>query len=221
MSLAVLRRKANEKTKLNMQNRYAGQRGQPFALNMVGRGKVRSNPVMGMVNNNRCCPPTGFANVSDDKKVSRQTSYYNYNKRSLKGLGRLASRVVTISDPSVVNSPDQMVTHKREPKVASSQHIKDIKLKEIRCDNRVVHCDPNAVPPFSQPNPNLIPPSGSSFLPSYLPATCNNNCGKGKATITKDLRFMSSSDYLKKKLSYRKMTGNYEEPLMNNSSSRC
>mgnify|MGYP001445168440 CR=1 FL=1 len=69
MSLAVLRRKANEKTKLNMQNRYAGQRGQPFALNIIGRGTVRSNPVVGSVDKNRCCPPTGFANVSDDKKV--------------------------------------------------------------------------------------------------------------------------------------------------------
>lgn len=216
MSLAILRRKANEKTKLNMQNRYAGQRGQPFALNMVGRGTVKSNPVMGKFNNNRCCPPTGFNNVSDDKKVSKQTSYHNYNKRSLTGLGRLASRVV---DFVPVANATIMITHKREPKVSSSQHIKDIKLKEIRCDNKSFKCDPDTN--YQNPNPNLTPPQGSGFLPSYLPATCNNNCGKGKAVITKDLRFMSSSDYLKKKLSYRKMTGNYEEPLMNNSSSRC
>ena len=217
MSLAVLRRKANEKTKLNMQNRYAGQRGQPFALNMIGRGTVKSNPVMGLVNKNRCCPPTDFNSVSVDKKVSQQTSYYNYNKRSLKGLGRLASRVVNLVP--ILPNPTIMITHKREPNVSSSQHIKDIKLKEIRCDNKSFKCDPNTN--YQNPNPQLRPPSGSSFLPSYLPATCNNNCGKGKATITKDLRFMSSSDYLKKKLSYRKMTGNYEEPLMNNSSSRC
>ena len=221
MSLAVLRRKANEKSKLNIQNKYASARGEPFALNVIGRGTVRSKPTMGEVNNNRCCPPNGFANVTADKKVSKQKSYYNYNRRSLGGLGRLASRVVTISNASVANSPDQIITHKRAPNFTSSQHIKDKKTKELRCDNKNLQCNSNAVPPFSQPNPNVTRPSGSSFLPAYLPAECNNNCGKGKATITKDLRFMSSSDYLKKKLSYRKMTGNYEEPLMRGTSSRC
>lgn len=58
----------------------------------------------------------------------------------------------------------------------------------------------------------------SSFLPSYIAPECKNDCGKGRVHITKNLGFMSSSEYLKKKLSYRKMSGNYEEPLMNNAS---
>ena len=67
-------------------------------------------------------------------------------------------------------------------------------------------------------NPSITNPSGSSFLPSYIAPECKNDCGKGRAHITKNLGFMSSGDYLRKKMSFRKMSGNYEEPLMNNAS---
>ena len=109
-----------------------------------------------------------------------------------------------------------MVTYKRSPEFSQSQYIKDKKIKEVRCDHKAYLCDKNASPPFSTKNPNIAKPTGTSFLGSYVSPQCRNNCGKGRAYITKNLGFMSSSDYLNKKKSFRKMTGNYEEPLMNN-----
>ena len=114
-----------------------------------------------------------------------------------------------------------MITHKRSPEFSQSQHVKDKKMKEIRCDHKAYLCDPNATPPFSTKNPNITNPSGSSCLPSYIAPECRNDCGKGRAHITKNLGFMSSGDYLRKKMSFRKMSGNYEDPLMKGSSSRC
>ena len=216
MSLHVLKRKAAAKSKLNIQNQYASARGQPFALNMTNRGGIRSAPVMGQVNMIRCCPP----NDSVRKPVQSQ-SYFNYHRRSLGGLGRLASRVVNPGTTPLVNPKDIMITHKRSPEFSQSQHVKDKKMKEIRCDHKAYLCDPNATPPFSTKNPNITNPSGSSCLPSYIAPECKNDCGKGRAHITKNLGFMSSGDYLRKKMSFRKMSGNYEEPLMKGSSSRC
>ena len=111
--------------------------------------------------------------------------------------------------------------HIKEPRHFHTQHIKDKKMKEVRCDHKAYLCDPNATPPFSLKNPNITKPAGTSFLGSYVEPECRNNCEKGRAQITKNLGFMSSSDYLNKKKSFRKMSGNYEEPLMKGSSSRC
>ena len=47
MSIHVLKRKQDAKTKLTKQNQYASARNQPFSLNMTNRGSVRSVPVMG------------------------------------------------------------------------------------------------------------------------------------------------------------------------------
>ena len=228
MSIHVLKRKANARAKLNIQNQYASNRGEPFSLNMTGRGTVRSAPVMGEVSKNSCCPPDNFV-----RKSAKPQSYFNYHRRSLGGLGGLlsgngttcvgglASRVVHLRNTPVNGSLNQMVTYKRSPEFSQSQHINDKKIKEIRCDHKAYFCDPNATPPFSTKNPNLTNPPGSSCLPSYIAPECKNNCGKGRAHITKNLGFMSSGDYLHKKMSFRKMSGNYEEPLMRGSSSRC
>ena len=221
MSIHVLKRKAAARSKLNIQNQYASARGEPFALNMTNRGGIRSMPVMGQVGMNRCCPP-----INSIRKPVQSQSYFNYHRRSLGGLGStpasvrsvggLASRVVSVSSPR-----DLMVTHKRSPEFSQSQYVKDKKMKEIRCDHKAYLCDPNATPRFSTKNPSITNPFGSSCLPSYIAPECRNNCGKGRAHITKNLKFMSSGDYLRKKMSFRKMSGNYEEPLMNGSSSRC
>ena len=216
MSIHVLKRKQDAKTKLTKQNQYASARNQPFSLNMTNRGSVRSVPVMGEINKPRlggCCPPNGAV-----RKAVQSQSYFNYNRRSTGGLGGLAARVVTLKNPSDPLSPDLMLTYKRSPDFSQMMHIKDKKIKEIRCDHKAYLCDPNATPPFSSKNPNITKPTGTSFLGSYVEPECRNNCGKGKAQITKNLGFMSSSDYLNKKMSYRKMSGNYEEPLMNNAS---
>ena len=213
MSIHVLKRKAAAKAKLTIQNQYASARNEPFAINMTNRGSVRSTPVMGQVDMNLCCPPTTAI-----RKSAQPQSYFNYHRRSVGGLGRLASRVVSLRSAPVNGSLNQMVTHKRASDNGQSQYVKDKKIKELRCDNKAYQCDPEAATPYSTPNPNITKPAGTSSLPSYIAPECKNDCGKGRAHITKNLGFMSSSEYLKKKLSYRKMSGNYEEPLMNNAS---
>lgn len=219
MSIHVLKRKQDAKTKLTKQNQYASARNQPFSLNMTNRGSIRSAPVMGEINKarlGRCCPPNGAI-----RKPAPSQSYFNYNRRSTGGLGGLAARVVHLRSTPLHGSLNQMVTHKRSPEFSQTQHIKDKKMKEVRCDHKAYLCDKNATPPFSLKNPNIAKPTGTSFLGSYVEPECRNNCGKGRAQITKNLGFMSSSDYLNKKMSFRKMSGNYEEPLMKGSSSRC
>jgi hypothetical protein len=295
MSIHVLKRKADARKKLTMQNQYAGK----WALNMTNRGVVRSNPVMGKVDKNRCCP-----GVNSTREPSISQSYHNYHRRSLGGLGRLASRV-SIRKTDGSTTTDHMVTHKRAPEVGQSHYIEDKKHKVNQCYHYEVQCDPPKkaiavsvladdgtttegvsngtykvdsitvtnqglgyssapdiiidAPPSggtqatatatinsdgqvsaitmddkgsgytSVPNvtiktkfPNVYKksrPAGSNFLPSYLEPDCHNNCGKGRAHITKNLGFMSSSEYLHKKLSNRKMeNGNYESPLMNSAS---
>ena len=219
MSIHVLKRKLDAKTKLTKQNQYASARNEPFSLNMTNRGTIRSAPVMGEINKarvGRCCPPNGAV-----RKSVQSQSYFNYNRRSTGGLGGLAARVVHLRSAPTNGSFNQMVTHKRSPEFSQTQHIKDKKMKEVRCDHKAYLCDKNATPPFSLKNPNIAKPANTSFLGSYVEPECRNNCGKGRAHITKNLGFMSSSDYLNKKMSYRKMSGNYEEPLMKGSSSRC
>ena len=215
MSIHVLRRKMNEKTKLTKQNQYASSRGEPFALNVTNRGSIRSNLGFSLKKDGTVIT-TGCCGGNPVRKPAKSQSYFNYHRRSLGGLGNLAARVVDVRSTAVNGSTDQMVTHKRAPEVGQSQYIKDKKIKELRCDNKSYQCDPLAS--YSTSNPNITKPSGSSFLPSYIAPDCNNNCGKGRVHITKNLGFMSSSEYLKKKLSYRKMSGNYEASLMNNPS---
>ena len=216
MSIHVLKRKMNEKTKLTKQNQYASSRGEPFALNVTNRGSIRSN-LGSSLKKDGTVIMTGCCGGNRVRKPAISQSYFNYHRRSLGGLGNLASRVVTVRSPAVNGSTHQMVTYKRAPEVGQSQYVKDKKIKELRCDNKAYQCDP--LTSFSTPNPNITNPSGrSSFLPSYIAPTCKNNCGKGRSHITKNLGFMSSSEHLRKKLSYRKMSGNYEEKLMNNAS---
>lgn len=219
MSIHVLKRKQDAKTKLTKQNQYASARNEPFALNMTNRGKVRSVSVKKLNNKikmGRCCPPIGAV-----RKPSRSQSYFNYNRRSTGGLGGLAARVVDVKTTPTTGSANQMLVYKRTPRFSQSLYIKDKKIKEIRCDNKSYLCDKNADPPFSKKNSTITKPTGSSFLGSYVNPECRNNCEKGRAQITKNLGFISSSEYLNKKMSFRKMNGNYESPLMNGSSSRC
>lgn len=214
MSIHVLKRKMNEKTKLTKQNQYAGK----WALNVTNRGSIRSN-LGSSLKKDGTVIMTGCCGGNQVRKPAISQSYFNYHRRSLGGLGNLAARVVSVRSEPVNGSTHQMVTYKRAPEAGQSQYVKDKKIKELRCDNKAYQCDPLAEPPYSEPNPNITKPYGSSFLPSYIAPECKNNCGKGRSHITKNLGFMSSSEHLRKKLSYRKMmSGNYEEKLMNNTS---
>ena len=203
MSIAVLKKKANARAKLTRQNQHASVRGEPFALNVTNRGVVRNTPVMGQFNMSGCCPPSDAV-----RKSAKPQSYFNFHRRTLGGLGSLSARVVDVKARDKYGSETQMLTFKRKPEFTQKDFIKNKVSKEIRCDASVIKCDPQTKP------------SGSSFLPSYIEPNCYNNCGK-QSKYTKDLGFKSSSDHLQKKLANRKMTGNYEEPLMRGSSSRC
>jgi len=198
----------NEKTKLTKQNQYASSRGEPFALNVTNRGSIRSN-LGSSFKKDGTVIMTGCCGGNRVRKPAISQSYFNYHRRSLGGLGNLAARVVTVRSPAVNGSTHQMVTYKRAPEVGQSQYVKDKKSKVVQCYHNEVQCDPNT---------KKAKPYGSSFLQSYLMPPCHNNCGKGNIATTKNLGFMSSSEHLRKKLSYRKMSGNYEEKLMNNAS---
>ena len=217
MSIHVLRRKMNEKTKLTMQNQYASSRGEPFALNVTNRGSIRSN-LGSSLKKDGTVIMTGCCGGNQVRKPAISQSYFNYHRRSLGGLGNLAARVVSVRSAPVNGTTDQMLTYKRAPEVGQSQYVKDKKIKELRCDNKAYQCDPLATIPFSTPNPNITNPSGSSCLPSYIAPEGKNTCGKGRSHITKNLGFMSSSEHLQKKLSYRKKKEGPEEKLMNNGS---
>ena len=215
MSIHVLKRKMNEKTKLTKQNQYASSRGEPFALNVTNRGSIRSN-LGSSLKKDVTVIMTGCCGGNQVRKPAISQSYFNYHRRSLGGLGKLAARVVTVRSPTVngsstaVNgSTHQMVTYKRAPEVGQSQYVKDKKSKIVQCYHNEVQCDPNT---------KKDKPYGSSFLQSYLVPPCHNNCGKGNMTTTKNLGFMSSSEHLQKKLSYRKKKDGPEEKLMNNGS---
>ena len=197
MSLHVLKRKANEKTKLTKQNQYASARNMPFSLNMTNRGVVRSTPVIGEVDMSGCCPP-----LNSVRKPSKSQSYFNFHRRTTSGLGSLASRVVHPKTAGRYKSTNQMMTYKRAPEFNQSDLIKNKKSEALRCDFKVIDCG------------NKTKPSGSSCLPKYIEPDCYNNCGK-QSKFTKDLHFISSSDHLQKKLANRKFTGKYEETLMN------
>ena len=197
MSLHVLKRKANEKTKLIKQNQYASARNMPFSLNMTNRGVVRSVPVKGQVGMSGCCPPSNSV-----RKPSRSQSYFNFHRRSTSGQGSLASRVVHPKAPGKYNSTNQMMTYKRTPEFSQSDFVKNKKSEALRCDFKGDRCD------------TKNKPTGSSCLPKYVEPNCYNNCGK-QSKYTKDLRYISSSDHIQKKLANRKFTGKYEETLMN------
>ena len=205
MSIHVLRRKMNEKTKLTKQNQYASSRGEPFALNVTNRGSIRSN-LGSSLKKDGTVIMTGCCGGNQVRKPAISQSYFNYHRRSLGGLGNLAARVVSVRSPAVNGSTHQMVTYKRAPEVGQSQYVKDKKSKIVQCYHNEVQCDPKTKP------------YGSSFLQSYRTPTCHDNCGKGNITTTKNLGFMSSSEHLQKKLSYRKKKEGPEEKLMNNGS---
>jgi len=201
MSIHVLKRKMNEKTKLTKQNQYAGK----WALNVTNRGSIRSN-LGSSLKKDGTVIMTGCCGGNQVRNPAISQSYFNYHRRSLGGLGNLAARVVEVRSEPVNGSTHQMVTYKRAPDTGQSQYVKDKKSKVVQCYHNEVQCD------------SKTKPYGSSFLQSYRTPTCHNNCGNGNITTTKNLGFMSSSEHLQKKLSYRKKKEGPEEKLMNNAS---
>lgn len=123
MSLAVLARKTREKTKMNMRSKKS------FALNMTGRGNVRSSKVTRWgcggskpcsAKNVTCCD---VISKCDKDCVAQQMSYNTYLKRQS---GGVRARVVNKNDK---------ITWKQSPDNSASAHISDVKGKMLTCPN--------------------------------------------------------------------------------------
>lgn len=80
--------------------------------------------------------------------------------------------------------------HKKMADFPSSSHTSNVSSKALRCE----HLGHNG---------------NDCVKPPILPTSCSNDCNKKNTIITKDLGFMSSSDYIKRKVSLR-TSGNYE-----------
>lgn len=116
MSLAVLARKTREKRKMNMRSKKS------FALNMTGRGNVRSSKVTrwGCGGNKPCAAKSVGCCGSKCAKdcVAQQMSYNTYLKRQSGMMGLRAKN---------------KITWKQSPDNSASAHISDIKGKMLTC----------------------------------------------------------------------------------------
>ena len=116
MSLAVLARKTREKRKMNMRSKKC------FALNMTGRGNVRSSKVTrwGCGGNKPCVAKSGGCCGSKCAKdcVAQQMSYNTYLKRQSGMMGLRAKN---------------KITWKQSPDNSASAHISDVKGKMLTC----------------------------------------------------------------------------------------
>ena len=116
MSLAVLARKTREKTKMTMRSKKC------FALNMTGRGNVRSSKVTrwGCGGNKPCVAKSVGCCGSKCAKdcVAQQMSYNTYLKRQSGMMGLRAKN---------------KITWKQSPDNSASAHISDIKGKMLTC----------------------------------------------------------------------------------------
>jgi len=117
MSLAVLARKTREKTKMNMRSKKC------FALNMTGRGNVRSSKVARWgCGGSKPCSAKSVAccanNTSAKDCVAQQMSYNTYLKRQSGMMGHRAKN---------------KITWKQSPDNSASAHISDMKGKMLTC----------------------------------------------------------------------------------------
>ncbi len=155
MSLVVLKRKLQNKHRLNKVN---SDTGTSFSLAMTNTG----------VNKSSC--------GTNNKVPIVQKSYRNYNKFLLNYKVNPRLRSTTS-------------IHKKMADFPSSSHTSNVSSKAVRCE--MGHLGDLCVKP---------PP---------IPASCSNDCSSKKTVITKDLGFISSSDYIKRKVA-RRTTGDYE-----------
>lgn len=156
MSLAVLRRKVQNRNRVNKVN---SDLNTPYVLAMTNTG----------INKSSC--------QTNVKAPIIQKSYRNYNKYLLN------YKV----DPRLKSNGS---IHKKMAEFPTSSHTSNVSSKALRCEHF-----------------NTVGSLCSKVVP--IPAQCSNNCNKNKTIITKDLGFMSSSDYIKRKVALR-TNGDYE-----------
>ena len=135
------------------------------------------------------------------KTPAPQKSYGNYNRQALLGNSGLANRVVSLRNsqtndviPNVSNGGvAERNTYKRMPEFSQGQHLYNLTCGAVRCKDNQARCAP-------------------------VSPRCYNNgdsCGKSKISITKDIGYLSSGEYLKRKIARRvtNTTQPYELPL--------
>ena len=132
-----------------------------------------------------CCPTKNSSNpgagIYVQPQPAPQRSYGNYNRQAMLGYSGLASRVVSTRDSQTNNaiSNPERNTYKRMPDFSQGQHLYNLTCVTIRCKDNQVKCAP------------------------VSPVCNNDSCGKQKISITKDVGYLSSGEYLQRKLSRR------------------
>jgi len=138
----------------------------------------------------KCC------GTGKDKQIpSNQQGYGIYMRRSMMNLGGMGGPASRVSEPNA-NSYNVV---KRAPKFSSQNYIENKRSKVIRYTNDPCSQEPNTAPDCYNIN--------------------NGKCVSSKhGRHTKDLGFLSSSDYIKRKTAKRvkDICEEYESPLMSN-----
>ena len=129
------------------------------------------------------------------KAPAPQRSYGNYNRQALLGYSGIANRVVSLrnsTNDTALSDPERN-TYKRMPKFSQSQRIYNLSSKAVLCKDKQTRCAP------------------------VSPKCRNNDGGKSKISITKDIGYMSAGDYIQRKVGrrirYVNTSDEYEIPL--------
>ena len=119
--------------------------------------------------------------INVNKAPAPQKSYRNYNSQALLGYSGLANRVVSLRNSQTNNaiSNPERNTYKRMPDFSQGQHLYNLTCGAVRCKDNQARCAP------------------------VTPICNNDSCGKQKISITKDIGYLSSGEYLQRKIARR------------------
>ena len=178
MSIKVLKAKAQSRRLVAERNSIAPL---PVNLNYSGSSQLCCPTKINGVRFGSPTVPSGGIYVP--KAPAPQKSYRNYNRQAMLGYTGLANRVVSLRNSQTNNaiSNPERNTYKRMPDFSQGQHLYNLTCGAVRCDDNESRC--------------VVDPSG---------AICrNDSCGKTKISITKDIGYLSSGEYLQRKISRR------------------
>ena len=178
MSIRVLKAKAQSRRLVTEKNSRAML---PVNLNYSGSSKLCCPQKINGVRVGNPVIPSGGIYVP--KAPAPQKSYRNYNRQAMLGYTGLAGRIVSLrnSQTNEVISIPERNTYKRMPEFSQGQRLYNLSNEAVRCKDNQTRCKP-------------------------VSPKCYNNgesCGKSKISITKDIGFLSSGEYLKRRIARR------------------
>lgn len=178
MSLRVLKAKAQSRRLVAEKNTNAML---PVNLNYSGSSNLCCPTKINGVRFGNPVVPSGGIYVP--KAPAPQKSYRNYNRQAMLGYTGLANRVVSLrnSETNDVISVPERNTYKRMPEFSQSQYLYNLRGCVVRRKDIQTRCNP-------------------------VSPKCYNNgesCGKSKISITKDIGFLSSGEYLQRRIARR------------------